>query len=154
MNCTSAQHPRTLDSRRRRTRPARRGVALLLVLGVVVMASVLGYAMLSSAAMQKQATTSAGAIAGAQGMAESGVNLAIYYLQNPGKEPNFPATYPQSEEYDRQRQYWRGTGGNFVDFGTPSVGSVKVGRGPSERGEPLAVRDHIGWARPRKSPGA
>ncbi len=99
---------------------------MLLVLGVVVMASVLGYAMLSSAAMQKQTSTNAAASAGAQGLAESGVNLAIYYLQNPEKAPGYPTTYPETENYDRGGMYWRGTAGQFVDFGSPSVGSVKV----------------------------
>ena len=110
----------------RLARPARRGVAMLLVLGVIVMGSVLGYAMLSSAAMQKQATTSAAAIAGAQGLAESGVNLAIHYLQNPEKAPGFPTTYATAAQFDRDWGYWRGTNGAYVDFGSPSVGSCRV----------------------------
>ncbi len=106
--------------------PRRRGVAMLLVLGVVVMASVLGYAMLSSAAMTRQSSTNAAAAAGAQGIAESGLNLAMYYLQNPGAAPTYPTAYPQSEEFDRQGGFWEGTNGVFIDLGSPSIGQVKV----------------------------
>lgn len=106
--------------------PRRRGVALLLVLGVVIMASVLGYAMLSSAAMSKQASHNAAVSASAQGIAESGVNLALYYLQNPGHSPTYPATYPQTETYERAGGFWEGTNGQWVDLGSPSIGQVKV----------------------------
>jgi len=104
----------------------RRGVAMLLVLGVVGIAAVLGYAMLASASLQRQVSANSAATVGAQGMAESGVNLAMYYLQWPGEWKGFPATYPQSEEYDRNGLYWTGTGGQFVEVGSPAVGSVKV----------------------------
>jgi hypothetical protein len=130
----------------RRTTPvwaARRGVAMLLVLGVIVMGSVLGYAMLSSAALQRQISANASATAGAQGMAESGVNLAIYYLNSIDKAPTYPAAYPGTEEYDRLWKYWNGTrdaNGNlvWVDFGSPAIGSVMVDvrrRNPAKRWE-------------------
>ena len=116
------QHQRTVYHGRPHAR-RRRGVAMLLVLAVVVVASVLGYAMLSSAAMTKQANTNAAITASAQGMAESGVNLALYYLQNPDKAP----TYPTVPTTDLNRQlYWQGTNGQYIDIGSPAVGSVKV----------------------------
>ena len=125
MNRNSMQQPQcqpTLHRRRPHAR-RRRGVAMLLVLAVVVVASVLGYAMLSSAAMTKQANTNAAVTASAQGMAESGVNLALYYLQNPDKAP----TYPTVPTADLNRQlYWQGTNGQYIDIGSPAVGSVKV----------------------------
>jgi hypothetical protein len=101
-------------------------VALLLVLGVVVVAAVLGYAMLSSAAMTRQVTNSAAITAGAQGMAESGVNLALYYLQNPEASPQYPTAYPATEAYERDRKFWTGTNGQFVDVASPAIGQVKV----------------------------
>ncbi|HEV2293500.1 MAG TPA: hypothetical protein VGR35_06560 [Tepidisphaeraceae bacterium] len=114
--------PHPLSGRRCR----RRGVAMLLVLGVVIMAAVLGYAMLSSAAITKQASSNAAAAVSAQGIAESGVHIALYYLQNPDKAPGYPATYPNTEQYDRDRRFWTGTGGQFIDLGSPSIGQVKV----------------------------
>ncbi len=104
----------------------RRGVAMLLVLGVIAMATVLGYAMLATGSLQKQVSSNGAATAGAQGMAESGVNLAMYYLQHPDKRNDYPATYPETENYDRAGTYWRGTGGQFVNVGSPVAGSIKV----------------------------
>ena len=124
MNRNSMHQPQRQPTlHRRRAHARRRGVAMLLVLAVVVVASVLGYAMLSSAAMTKQANNNAAVTASAQGMAESGVNLALYYLQNPDKAP----TYPTVPTTDLNRQlYWQGTNGQYIDIGSPAVGSVKV----------------------------
>ena len=116
------RHPQQ-HTLRRPAHTRRRGVAMLLVLGVVVVASVLGYAMLSSAAITKQANTNVAITASAQGVAESGVNLALYYLQNPGKAPTYPAT--PATDYNRS-YYWQGTNGQFVDIGSPAIGSMKV----------------------------
>jgi hypothetical protein len=120
----------TAAARLQRTRghmpPARRGVAMMLVLGVIVVAAVLGYAMLSHASLQKQISNNGSNTAAAQGMAESGVNLAAYYLQYPEKWKEYPSTYPETELYDRQAKYWTGTNDQFVDFGSPAIGSVKV----------------------------
>jgi hypothetical protein len=106
--------------------PPRCGVALMLVMSVIIVAAVLGYAMLSHASLTQQVSANSSHSAAAQGMAESGVNLAIYYLQNPEKSTDYPATYPDTERYDREGKYWQGTSGQFVDFGSPSIGSVKV----------------------------
>jgi hypothetical protein len=114
--------------------PPRRGVALILVMGVILVAAVLGYAMLSHASLTQQVSANASQSAAAQGMAESGVNLAIYYLQNPEKWKEYPTAYPDTEKYDRDGKYWTGTKGQFVDFGSPSIGSVKV---TVERTNPL-----------------
>lgn len=128
MNCCRSmavarpsRHPRRIV-----TPPPRCGVALMLVMGVIIVAAVLGYAMLSHASLTQQVSANSSQSAAAQGMAESGVNLAIYYLQNPDKAPDYPTTYPDTEAYDRQGKYWTGTDGQFVDFGSPSIGSVKV----------------------------
>ncbi|MGB7161413.1 MAG: hypothetical protein WBD40_25365 [Tepidisphaeraceae bacterium] len=104
----------------------RRGVAMLLVLGVIAMAAVLGYAMLASASLQKQVGANAAASVGAQGMAESGANLAIYYLQYPEEWTNYPTTYTEQAKYDRDGTFWTGTNGQFVEVGSPAVGSMKV----------------------------
>ena len=123
MNRSPMDRPQHHSPHRRAHARRRRGVAMLLVLGVVVIASVLGYAMLSSAAITKQANANVAVTASAQGIAESGVNLALYYLQNPGKSPTYPAT--PAADYNRS-YYWQGTNGQFVDIGSPAIGSVKV----------------------------
>jgi len=124
--CRSMAVARSRHHRRIVSAPPRRGVALMLVMGVIVVAAVLGYAMLSHASLTQQVSANSTQTVAAQGMAESGVNLAIYYLQNPEKWKEYPTTYPDTEKYDRDGKYWTGTNGQFVDFGSPSIGAVKV----------------------------
>lgn len=68
-------------------RARRRGVAMLLVLGVVAIASVLSWAMLSTASVRAkvEAVSTDGLEAAYQ--ADSGVSYALYYLRYPEKSP-------------------------------------------------------------------
>jgi Tfp pilus assembly protein PilX len=76
-----------------KTRPGQpRGLALLLVIIVLAVASTLGMAMLSSGSLQANISSSAIKAAQADALAESGVQIAMYYLQNPTCAPaGFPA---------------------------------------------------------------
>ncbi|MGN6507116.1 MAG: hypothetical protein ACTHM6_16295 [Tepidisphaeraceae bacterium] len=73
-----------------RTRVAetrRRGIAMILVILVVAFSSVLVLSMLSSAAVHAQVNATSAVRVQAQYLAESGLNLAMYYLKNPGASP-------------------------------------------------------------------
>jgi hypothetical protein len=98
----------------RKPRAARRtrGIALMLVVAVVAVASVLGMAVLSSAALQSQAKGNSIRATDAQYLAESGIHLALYYLNNPDKAPSLVAgVYP---------------GQNGVTFGADVNGTVDL----------------------------
>ena len=69
-------------------RSRQRGIALLLVISAVAVASILGLAILSSAAMRAATNATACRAAEAQYLAESGANLAMYYMQNPADAPS------------------------------------------------------------------
>src|SRR5688572_3733106 len=71
----------------------RRAFALVQVLVVVGIAAVMGLAMLSSSALQVQQGLNARLAAEADTLAESGVNLAMYYLQYPARAPQLKAGY-------------------------------------------------------------
>jgi Tfp pilus assembly protein PilX len=62
--------------------PRRRGIALVLVVLVMALAAVLGYAMLSASSVQATAGGNALAAATARAQAESGIHYAMYYLLN------------------------------------------------------------------------
>jgi hypothetical protein len=66
----------------RHRRSHRRGISLMLVTAFVGVASVLGLALLSSAALQSAATRNQDLVIQADGLAESGINLATYWVQN------------------------------------------------------------------------
>jgi hypothetical protein len=70
-----------------------RGFALVQVLVVVGIVAVMGLAMLSSSALQVQQGLNAQLAAEADTLAESGVNLAMYYLQYPGRAPQLKSGY-------------------------------------------------------------
>jgi hypothetical protein len=97
---------------------ARRGAALLLVLSVVSLAAVLGYAMLSMASLQRQMETNLRRGPEAEALAESGINLANYYLLHPQSAPGYPGWTDLS-------WHWPGTGGP-VGFADAMGGSVDV----------------------------
>ena len=94
----ATNQPRATTASRRplpRALGAPRGVALVLVLAVMAIAAIMSMAVLSSAALQAQVKGNAVQAAEAQYLAESGVNLALYYLQNPAEAPVLAASvYP------------------------------------------------------------
>ena len=69
-----------------------RGFSLMMVTAVVAVASVMGMAILSSNALQAEASSSQDQVAQADALAESGVNLVMYYLQNLNDNTKCPAT--------------------------------------------------------------
>lgn len=76
-------------------RSRRPGIALVLVIFVMALAAIIGYALLSSSALQATAAGNAAASAVARAQAESGIHLAMYYLQNPANAPSAPpCTWP------------------------------------------------------------
>lgn len=93
--------------------PRRRGMALIMVMLVISFACVMGMAMLSSSALQGQMAISTQAAARAEYLAESGVNLAMYYLQYPNESPKAWAD-----------PYW--TGGSNISLGDGVDGSVSI----------------------------
>ncbi len=109
-----------------RRHPPRRGAAMLLVMGVIAMAAVLGYAMLAGASLQRQISANSGDSTESYGLAESGVNLAIYYLLNPDKAPGYPTTTALATTYERAGNFWGGTSDAFVSFNEALPGAVKI----------------------------
>lgn len=95
------------------TRRPRRGMALIMVLLVVSFACVMGMGMLSSSAIQGQMAYSSQLSAKAEYLAESGANLAMYYLQYPDKSPKAWSD-----------PFW--TGGNNISLGDSVDGSVSI----------------------------
>jgi hypothetical protein len=65
----------------------RAGIALLLVITVLAIATVLGYAMLSTNTLQAEISSNLQRATIAEYAAESGINVAMYYLQNPTVAP-------------------------------------------------------------------
>lgn len=88
-------------------------MALIMVMLVISFACVMGMAMLSSSALQGQMAISTQAAARADYLAESGVNLAMYYLQYPNQSPKAWGD-----------PYW--TGGNNISLGNSVDGSVSI----------------------------
>jgi hypothetical protein len=75
----------------RHRRSHRRGISLMLVTAFVGIASVLGLALLSSAALQSAATRNQDLVIQADGLAESGINLGTYWVQNLADSTKCPA---------------------------------------------------------------
>jgi hypothetical protein len=96
----------------------RRGLALVLVVCVMALASILAYALLSGASLQATASDNSLAAAVAEGQAESGIHLAMYYLMNPSHAPTLT------------NGYWPGASGiTFSTTATPAAqmpGNVTV----------------------------
>lgn len=95
----------------------RRGVAFILVLVVISLASILGYAMLSSTQLRSQISHNADLTAQAEVLAESGVNLAVYYLNYPENAPGGP--------FAATGTYWTGTG-SAISFVSGMTGTMNV----------------------------
>src|SRR5688572_17257892 len=93
---------------------SRRGIALMMVVAVVALASTLGYVMLVSASLQSRASTNQTKLVSAEYLAESGLNIAMYYLEHPNRAPAVNA-----------EGYWAGMN---TSYGLPngSVGTLSV----------------------------
>jgi Tfp pilus assembly protein PilX len=91
-----------------------RGIALMLVVAVVALASVLGLVMLSTATLSNRASANQGRMFAADYLAQSGVNLAMYYLQYPDRAPSLNAS-----------GYWSGTDGDIA-ISSAVQGTVNV----------------------------
>src|SRR5947207_15926742 len=91
----------------------RAGIALLLVVMVLAFAAIIGFAMLSTASMQAQTTLNSNLALSADALADSGVDLACYYLLNPIKAPK---NIPAGGFYD----------GGTITFGPNMPGSVEL----------------------------
>jgi hypothetical protein len=68
-----------------------KGLSLMMVTAVVAVASVMGIAILSSNTLQAEASSNQDAVVQADALAESGVNLVMYYLQNLTDNTKCPA---------------------------------------------------------------
>jgi hypothetical protein len=68
-----------------RTRKHRGGIAMILVVVVMAAAAIMGFALLSAASTQSQAGRNATSSVDAEGMVQTGTNLALYYLMYPEK---------------------------------------------------------------------
>jgi len=92
--------------------PKRKGVALILVLAALAAATVMGFAILSSASLQASVSNNSGSIAAAEALAESGVNYAMYQLQS------------MTEEEAGAGEFW--TGQNNITLGADVPGTINV----------------------------
>ena len=102
----------------------RSGVALVLVISAVALAAVLGFALLSGGMLQTRTSGNASKVAQADYLAESGVNLALYYLENPDKAPSLNGS-----------GYWGG-GTYTIGSSSPALSvTVSVQRDASETTE-------------------
>src|SRR4051812_18386867 len=63
----------------------RRGIAMILVVVLMAAAAIMGFALLSSASMQAQATRNSRYAYGAESLNQSATNMTLYYLLNPDK---------------------------------------------------------------------
>src|SRR5438045_3403998 len=90
-----------------------RGMALMLVVILISIATVMGYALLATSSMQAQISNTTVMAASADSLAESGVNLAMYYLQNPLTAPLTPG-----------QSFWHGDTG--ISLGSTVVGTCDV----------------------------
>ncbi len=91
----------------------RSGFAMLQVICVVGVATVLSLAMLSSSVLQVQANTNRAMAMQADALADSGLNLALYYIENPLSAP-----------MRNSDGYWPGE--NNISFGTAVNGTADV----------------------------
>ena len=83
---------------------------MILVLMAVALASILSFALLSGAMLQTRTRANACRAGNADYLAESGINLAMYYLQHPELAPALNAS-----------GYWAGASGIAIGAGTVSV---------------------------------
>jgi hypothetical protein len=85
----------------------------MLVVILVALASVIGYALLATTSIQAQIADNTQDAANADTLAESGMNVAMYYLQNPSLAGLAPG-----------KTYWEGQSG--MTFGSTVAGTCDV----------------------------
>lgn len=108
----------------------KQGFALLQVMLVVGVATIIGSALLAGAVLQSDAGRAADASARADAMADSGVSLAMYYLQNPDKAPAAEVS----------GGYWRGTLADLAPVpGSGDALRVSVTRDAARPGEYVVI---------------
>src|SRR5439155_24448945 len=91
-------------------------MALLLVVAVVALASTLGFVMLCSATLSNRAGGNQQRLIANDYLGESGINLALYYLQHP------PSGDPQD--------YWTGANVTIVSAGSVNASAVRDATDP------------------------
>ena len=95
----------------------------MMVIAVVAVASMLGYVMLAGATLQSRASSNQNKRASADYLAESGLNIAMYYLQKPENAPSLNAS-----------GYWAGMSGSYMlPNGMSSTLEVAVTRDASDQ---------------------
>lgn len=94
-------------------RRERRGVALMLVLGVVAVASILSWAMLSSASLRARLDSNVNDSIESKYLADSGISYAMYYLRYPLKSPVALTNGTYNKHYggESNLQLWSDAGG-------------------------------------------
>ena len=97
----------------KKVRRKNRGFALLMVIAVLGLTAVLGFAMMSGTELQVQTGQNALNAAAADSLAESGMNLAAYYLQ-------YPSAAPSLNSFG----FWAGATG--FSFGSSVPGTVDI----------------------------
>jgi hypothetical protein len=146
-NVESTVHNHHAAGKRRQStmnkRPAmiqRRGMTMVLVTSVVAISAVLAASILATASLRSQMGRDSALTEQAQALADSGMDLACYYFQNPMLAPSLGAG-----------DYWTGaTGVNFGGAGTADINVKKNADGHfdvSSRG----VVIHAGQAYARSS---
>src|SRR4051812_19980955 len=92
---------------------ARRGIALLLVLSVLAVASILSWSMLSAASLRARVDVNAQDATNAKLLADSGVSYGLYYLRYPEKAPVALTVGPYNTYYAGQNglTLWQGASG-------------------------------------------
>lgn len=71
-----------------KTSAARPGIALILVIAATALATIMGLAILGTSSLHAAASRNQTAALRAEYLAESGLELGLYYLQNPNAAPN------------------------------------------------------------------
>ncbi|MEL7237880.1 MAG: hypothetical protein AAGK78_03390, partial [Planctomycetota bacterium] len=93
---------------------ARRGMAMLMIMGVVTVAAIVAYVALGNAALEMQANTYVRARTDSKNAAENGIALASHLL-----------LHPEELEEGYTGQY-RGTDGQWVEFGEDTAMKIEV----------------------------
>ena len=91
---------------------------MMMVVAVLAVATIMGFVMLSSATLQNRAGANQSKLVDAEYLAESGINIAMYYIQYPDRAPSLNAD-----------GYWPGTGGE-LDMGDGAKLTIGVTRDP------------------------